>query len=577
MRTSTRLAWLGALLCLPALVRCGAAPAPAPAPPQAAVACPSAVAAATATAGVALPPLPDASERAALFAELVGAVRRYHLFSEATRKNLGRRWEEDLPALERAFAEAETEPLLRDVLSRFAASLHDGHCAYDAEKGAEWRRLRSGLDVEVEWIGGAPRFYVESAPATMAQVRPGDLVVSLNGVPAERFLDEHRLRSNGNNRRRIAADVAAWMGERTTLQSSTREGDVDQLVVRHREGGEVAVAVPWKQDVRRAPTDEDPTRAPFEEIDYARARCAPDLRDVDYGGGYRLTAHGKLFCFYTSERAPFDAHPIVRQFSFRYSGVLERKRVTPGYYLPSTAFEVEAEYHTLRGLVRAQRRVAGLILDLRDNRGGNDQAWFLDWYAPGPYVDNFVRVPRLAEWADAQFKERVVNLPDEWETWYPRAEKTATGPFLRRPFSCQSPTCEGDNRVVPAHHVVDAPVALLVGPRCASACAALVQVFDEYDYGPLIGEPTSASYTMVRLEHPVRTRSGRDLGTLGLALSHDESGKTGADLEGVEVHVDYPVERTFEARARWDADLVQAALRAFREVKFPKRVAALGP
>jgi hypothetical protein len=34
----------------------------------------------------------------------------------------------------------------------------------------------------------------------------------------------------------------------------------------------------------------------------------------------------------------------------------------------------------------------------------------------------------------------------------------------------------------------------------------------------------------------------------------------------------HSVERTFEGRARWDADMVQAALRSFRESKFPKRV-----
>lgn len=365
-----------ALLCLPTVCHCAAVSALGPVPRPPAAACPSATAPAT------VPPLPNASERAALFADLVEAVRRYHLFSEITQRNLGRRWEEDLPILERAFAEAGTEPLLRDALSQFAASLHDAHCRYNPEATGEWRRLLSGFEVDVEWPSGAPRFYVQSAPAGMSGVRPGNLVVSLNGVPAERFLDEFRLRSNGNNRRGIAADIAAWMGERTTLQSNTREGNVDQLVVRHREGGEVTVAVTWRQEAPRGASVDDPVRAPFEDIDYARPRCAPDLRDVDYGNGYHLSAHGKFFCFYISEKAPFDAHPIVRQFSFRYSGVLERKKVRPAYYLPTTAYEVEAEYHTLRGLLHARPRIAGLILDLRDNRGGNDAAWFLDWYAP---------------------------------------------------------------------------------------------------------------------------------------------------------------------------------------------------
>ncbi len=572
------LAGLGVILCLPALWQCGAAPA---APIPVAVACPPtavpAVPAASVTAGAAALPLPDAGERAALFADLVGAVRKYHMFSAVLAKSLGRRWDDDLPALESAFASAETEPLLRDALGRFGASLHDAHCVYSAEKQGE--RLRSDVALDVEWIGGAPRFYLAStSPALGPEARPGDVVVSLNGVPAERFLEENMLRSSGNTRRRIAEDLAAWVGHRFTMESSTRAGDTERLVLRHRDGGgELPLTITWKPDPIRPPLEDDPAHAAFDDIDYARARCAPDLRDVDYGGGYRLSAHGKLFCLYTSTKAPFDAHPIVRHFSFRYSGAFQRKPLYPAYIEPGTAYQVEADHHALRALLRAGPRVAGLILDLRNNRGGNDSRWFLDWYAPGPYVDTFLRVPRLADWSDPQFKARVENLDDAWTTWYPAAEKAAAGPFLRRPFFCENAACSGDNRQVPAHGVVDAPVALLVGPGCGSACAAVALVFDENDYGPLIGEPTGASYTTYRLQYPVRTRAGRELGTLGLALSHDESGKTGEDFEGRDVHVDYPVARTFDGRARWDAELVAAAVRSFHEFKFPRRTAKLGP
>jgi hypothetical protein len=68
-----------------------------------------------------------------------------------------------------------------------------------------------------------------------------------------------------------------------------------------------------------------------------------------------------------------------------------------------------------------------------------------------------------------------------------------------------------------------------------------------------------------------------DLGSIHLGLSRDSSGKTGEPLEGVTVHIDYPIERTFEGKDGWDAALVDAALRSFREFKFPKRVTKIGP
>ncbi len=63
----------------------------------------------------------------------------------------------------------------------------------------------------------------------------------------------------------------------------------------------------------------------------------------------------------------------------------------------------------------------GLILDLRDNRGGNDPEWFLDWYAPAPYADVFTSVRVYPDYDDPTFRKRVVNVDDDWYKWYRKA------------------------------------------------------------------------------------------------------------------------------------------------------------
>jgi hypothetical protein len=207
-------------------------------------------------------------------------------------------------------------------------------------------------------------------------------------------------------------------------------------------------------------------------------------------------------------------------------------------------------------------------VDLRDNVGGNQPEWFLDWYAPAPYADMFTTLRILPELDDAKFRERVANFDDDFYAWYRRAAAgRPVGSEIRRAFQCATPGCDGDNRWVPSHRIVDAPVALLVGPECGSSCAHFAHVFDENDFGPLVGAPSSSGYTDLRLAYSVQLKSGRELGTIGLALSINTSGKTGEPLEGAEVHVDYPVEAPLDGARSNDDVLVDTAIRALQGAK----------
>jgi len=97
--------------------------------------------------------------------------------------------------------------------------------------------------------------------------------------------------------------------------------------------------------------------------------------------------------------------------------------------------------------------------------------------------------------------------------------------------------CSGGNRFDPQHALLKVPVALLVGRNCHSSCAHFANIFDEYDFGPLIGEPTPSTVTAQSYPYAIRTRSGLSL----------------------------------------DAAHVDAALRAFKTYPFPPHVAPLGP
>lgn len=546
--------------------------------------------------GAVLPvPFPDAAERRALYQDLVSAVRKYHVFSVQTATNLGLDWEDSLKRLEPAFVEAQDLPSLREALDRLACGLHDVHLGYASQLPGE--PLRLGLTLEGIWRDNHAEFRVRSVedPALRGRVQPGDRLVMVNGARGEELPRVYLDHAKGNNWPSVTRDVARFLTRRDATRSRVRLGDVERW--RLRRSGAAAdyeLALPWLRaaDIRDAGA---PAAAELRtDPDYRPSLCHPyesdyfSLADRHYSlpgagagagaGGYRITGYGRRFCLYTAEDPPYRDYPIVRHFSFFYYAGFPRDHAEDAKLNNEATYAVAADYFALSRLLRARPQTRGLILDLRDNGGGNDPEWFLDWYAPAPYEDQYIAVRSGPQWQDAGFTARVLNIDEDWLKWYRQAAASAApGSWIKRPVKCPRPDCSGGNRFAPARALLNVPTVVLVGRGCISSCAHFVSIFDEYNFGPLIGEPAPVTETDQRYPYPVRTRSGLYLGDITLALNASLSGKTGRPLEGVLPFVDYPVALTLDDRDAWDTAHVAAALRAFKEYPFPKHVAPLGP
>ncbi|WP_437755185.1 S41 family peptidase [Sorangium sp. So ce1389] len=536
------------------MIGCAAAPSNVPGARPAGATSSAPRAAAPAPAPAPQPAHPTESERRKLFQELVAAVRKYHVFAPQTERNLGRTWADDLPILEREIAAADTRSKLIVALARFGNSLHNPHCRFRPNEPAE--PLVLGFTVDVEWTSGEPTFYVARVddPALAQQLAPGDIVVSADGIAARDILQRLSLQSQWNNWRGIAEDEARFLTRRSSYHVDA--GASSTWLLAPRGGGpQKQVTATWKPK----PRSKDSLF-----IDYASTSCA-GLPERNYGP-YTMIGQGRNFCLYAAREAPYDATPIVRHFSFIYD---------PG---PADDFEnnVRTDQRLITHFLKEVPGARGVVLDLRDNEGGNEPYWFMDWYAPAPYVDHFIFL-RLVDDLGSKDALKQARISGPAADFYLDAlRRRAPGQELtpRRPFYCQPEGCDWDNRFTPSHPVTTLPVALLVGSRCNSSCATVAQQFDDHDFGPLIGEPTAAGFTGYRLRYRVKTPDGEELGQLSLALSYEVSGKTGKEVEAVLPRLDYPVDRSFANRERYDQLLVDAARRAFREFPFPPRQTA---
>ena len=482
----------------------------------------------------------------ALFEKLVAMVRRYHVFAPQTEKNLGKRWDDYLPRLGAEFAAARDPAALTVALWHFGNSLHDVHCQFRPKDRGD--RLRLGFRVGVEKQGSGFQFYVErvSDAGLKKTLSPGDLIVSVDGVPSSRLLDEYELSSNMNSFDNISLDVAAFLTSRRTSNTLLRPGVTSSWVVQPRAGGDAkAFTATWKKSKQ----DDDGDFA----IDYENQDCvSSDPKDY---GPYKLTARGYRVCIYTSTEPTYRDYPIVRQVSFRYDE------------FPHGPL---ADYQLIRSTFdRAKPK--GVLLDVQDNGGGMNPNIFLEWWTDTPYTDTSTRMlldESLLQ--DKKGEAHISSLNEAIQDWYVgELKQRAPGQRISspRPFMCKPKTCTWENRYVPKHRVTSAPVALLLGPGCASSCDAVAWHFDKDNIGPIVGRAPMAGFTTHRARFDVVSSAGHPpLGSIDFAISYDTPPDGTESIEGTYVNIDVPIARTFENIARYDRLLVDGAIHALQSI-----------
>ncbi len=482
-----------------------------------------------------------------LVRELVDRVHALHVFSQHTKDNLGLDWDrDDLPALRDEFARADSRDKLSVALWHFGNSLHDMHCRYRALSRGQVTRMR--VKVGVEQKGGAFAYYVaEVRDKSIVGLEPGDIIESADGVVAADLPRVHRNEGSFNNWPHLALTAARFLTRRHNAESLTRDGDVSKWVVRSRRTGErKAVELTWKERVDENLPDDS-------WVDYTDQDCEDD--DPATYEGYKLVGRGAHFCMYVADKPPRSFYPIVRQVSFRYF------EEGPQQFL--------ADHDSLVLRLSLQKQAKGVILDMRENGGGNDPNSFIDWWAPArPYTDTFTVMRKTPLVGDREALEKfVVNTPKAVKDFYMKCVKEpGDEPFCaKRPFECKPDTCDWNNEFIASHQVTKLPVALLTGASCGSSCDSFVYTWKKNGFGPLIGMPSMAGFTTNRYRAPIPGRL--QLGTIDLAFSYDVSAD-GDMVEGHEIPPDVRIPPTWDNYARYDTLLADAAIKALGEPRW---------
>ena len=467
---------------------------------------------------------------------LVATIREYHEPAEPAFANLGRNWDDDVAALRRRMAEADGVQDVQRVLDALQNSLLDRHLRYQpAVPDAGWAVLPIGLVADPTDEGF--RLLIADVRDPKLPLAVGDAVAAIDSVPTRDVLHRHRFATAANQPRAHADAVARSLTQRRLSLWPNLVGRPVTLSV----AGKADVTVRWEG--RQPPAGLDEGLA-------LELRCDGVPRR-DYGS-YRLFGVGINVCLYASDDPAYAPYPIVRHHGFLYEGRHDAGRLA------------RLDRTLVAETLAERKKVAGVVLDLRDNHGGNNPHVFLDWYAPGPYdaMDVVVRLHESLAERDDGVLERILWSSRRAERY--RALQAEGKLTWSHPFLCPDEACTKGHRHEGGKPVTKAPIALLVGPMCISSCDTFAAVFAREKFGPLVGEPTAAAYTVNRLPIEVTTKGGTELGTFHVAISRARFGEDGPWLEGAPLPVDVVVPRRWETRDEHDRALVDAAIARLR-------------
>jgi hypothetical protein len=464
-----------------------------------------------------------------VFDELVARIERDHEFPPGYARAVGHPWRDDLPALRAEFARATDRTAALVALRHLQLSLRDVHCRLGPPADLARRSLFLGVRL---WVGGTPtapdvRVWRVPDPEVGAALAPGDAVVAVDGVPVAAWLAAHPFESRLLEPPRWMADTLAGVADAELPWSSVKEGDVRTLGVVH-EGARRDVALRFRAHA--------PGSASTDALDHpppmAKVECDAD-NPVDYGD-YKLAAMGVNVCVYAPTKPDRPRIAVVRYPSFRYTSDDDAQSLRM----------VRVDHDVL---VRALRDADGVVLDLHENNGGNNPFIFLGWFSPAPWAHERV-ITRVVPGLDAATVDEVLWGDAPQVQRYLDAQRAGRATIESRPL-CAPAQCD---RHLPeaSERVTQAPVALVVGPSCASSCDTFALTWATFRLGPIVGRQPVHGYTTHRLPIHVAGPMSQDLGTFKLALSRSEM-REGVAIEGEPIPLDWESPRTFENRSTW--------------------------
>jgi hypothetical protein len=491
---------------------------------------------------------------AAIFDAVVAKVEKHHAFAPGVRDT----WNADKPELRLQFVQAKTDEQATTALFHLQNALRDAHCYVT---WPEHEVLPASLGLRVFAQPRASSVFesqvliskIDNPMLTQGDdaLAIGDEIIAVDGVAVADWMRANRWNGDSNTLNAISwgQGLADSIVSGSDVTSNTQHGDDRKLTMKR--GSRT-----WDRTLSFA--------APIEDLAETIAFVFDEptsVGDITCRGesqspyaDFELTAVGVNLCIYKpkkSAKAIDSRARLVRFFLFMYRG----EEGDSSRYL-------RVDHDTLK---RELTLASAVVLDVHENPGGVNPYIFMGWFAGKPWHHRTEHFQISAGLTDAELmtatNHNTVAI-ERYKQLLAAGKSEMVGPFICNHNGKKQLTgiCPPQGPL-PTQLVTQAPVAVIVGPQCASSCDSLAEEWSSSKLGPVLGLQPQRGFTSVRHAFPVKRADGSQLGVLRVALTWAEGSATQRSIEGVPMKLDWEAPYTFATRSTWIDAAVSEALR----------------
>jgi hypothetical protein len=483
--------------------------------------------------------------RSALVDSILAMTGRREAWSPHKEAALGYAPIEAMEAVRAEVVAADTEEELYYALTKLSNVRRDSHLYLTPVPGGlagpSAPELRAPIHVLPDYTDmAAPSFFVagvdaEALAAAGADVRIGDLIVSVNGRSAADFVDAFRPWTRHSAVQGLHWNLARDLPLRLPTTAPWMYRETLDLVLERAPGQRTSVSLPY---------------------------LAPDEVAITLGEDELYPGFSTVMeRFNFNVLRPDDGRPIVllQWLDFEYELIQDVMDLM--------------EYAEAEGILEHM-----LVIDVTDSSGGSRGAYAIQRLVAEPFKTTFGNI-RISDAGEAMIREWAaeeddLDAPDvlglnESGSWLHEWARTDALEAVRRgddytpatPFKLAHLPKESDGILHPAPVHFSGPVAIIGGPRGGSHLDQFVSMFADNDLAFTIGMPT-AGYSNTWEAEEVLYFPGTDQPVVQFMWNVGHTLRpNGEILEGNAVQPEVYVPLTRENFRTYHRDLLNAALR----------------
>ncbi len=468
--------------------------------------------------------LGKAGEREALFNSYVQTIRDGHVISELGMKRLGITWQKEVERTKNRFIEADTKADVYYALLSLQRTLHDAHSSLSAPKeiipGNNPISLPFTLAVQGDSLENAHYAVIQSS---LPEIKTGFVLKQYQNKTIAQLEYEYSEWLDSTSPESLKQNLARALTRHTDasrVPAPDASAPVTAVFVDPGGKAETRITFKWSRAGRETLSD-----------DYARLTV--DYRGINYRA-YKDTGNNTLILVYSSFKYVFrddELKNIISQASFIVPSFdktkpLEEQREWMNKLLeangypdlsrlrsyPFTALLEEADVLTL-GKYLNQQTLPNLLIDVRDNTGGNVNTNLVALFASQPFQGStreLIYNPMIR--SDSKFLQEALTYSDRFMAPIITAQlarDTEVARSQRFPFSCRTASCNVDEATFePNSNVKKFTLAVLSGHRCTSACDQFVAMIGDNGLGKIVGVPSRGGSAPYRATKEMVLKNG---------------------------------------------------------------------